>query len=94
MQLVSRLNNITMNNMLTVYNNLTGGVDYNSGPYNVTFPAGVTSVAFNISVINDTILEGNESFTLTIMNSSLLSRVDLGIPDNTTVTIVDTTGEL
>ena len=80
--------------MLTVQNNLTGGVDYNSGPYDVIFPAGVTSVAFNISVINDTILEENESFTLTIINSSLLSRVDLGIPDNTTVTIVDTTGEL
>ena len=28
------------------------------------------------------------------MNSSLPSRVNLGIPDNTTVTIVDTTGEL
>ena len=54
----------------------------------------MTSVVFNISVINDTILEGNESFTLTIMNSSLPSRVNLGIPDNTTVTIVDTTGEL
>ena len=38
--------------------------------------------------------EGNESFTLTIMNSSLPHRVSYGSPGVATVTIVDTTGEL
>ena len=69
-------------------------MDYNSGPYYVTFPAGVTRVTFNVTIIKDEIHEGNESFTLAIMNSSLLSRVNRGSPGNTTVTIVDTTGEL
>ena len=69
-------------------------MDYNSGPYDVTFPAGVTIVSFNIIIINDTIHEGNESFTLTIMSRSLPSRVNRGRPNTATVTIVDTTGEL
>ena len=50
-------------------------------------------VAFNISVINDTILEGNESFTLTIMTMSLPNRVNCGYPCMADVTIVDTSGE-
>ena len=75
-------------------NNLTGGVDYNSGPYDVTFTAGVTNVTFDIPIINDIIHEGNESFTLTIVRSSLPSRVSHGSLNMATVTIVDTTGEL
>ena len=45
-----------------------GGVDYNSGPYDVTFTAGMTNVSFNVTIINDTLLESNETFNLTIMN--------------------------
>ena len=51
-------------------------------------------MTLNISVIKDAIHEGNESFTLTIMNNSLPYRVIRGSPGNTTVTVVDTTGEL
>ena len=50
-------------------------------------------VAFKISVINDTLLEGNESFTLTIMTMSLPNRVICGYPCMADVTIVDTSGE-
>ena len=53
----------------------------------------MTNVAFDISVINDTILEGNESFKLTIMESSLPIRVNCDYPCMTDVTIVDTSGE-
>ena len=42
---------------------------------------------------HDKMLESNESFTLTIMGSSLPSRVGLGSPNNATVTIVDITSE-
>ena len=59
----------------------------------MTFTARVTSVAFNVTIINDTIFEGNEFFTLTIMNSSIPHRVIHGSPAVATVTIVDTTGE-
>ena len=42
-----------------------GGVDYASGPYNVSFPPGDTSVSFDISITYDQI-EDNENFTLSI----------------------------
>ena len=48
----------------------------------------------DIPIINDVMHEGSESFTLTIMSSSLPSRVSPGSPSMATVTIVDTTGEL
>ena len=53
----------------------------------------MTSVTFDIPIINDMIHEGDESFTLTIVSSSLPSRVSHGSPSMTTVTIVDITGE-
>ena len=66
-----------------------GGVDYDSGPYTVTFPARVTSVPFKVSLYDDNILEENENFVLTINQSSLPSGVTIGNPSMTTVTIVD-----
>ena len=68
----------------------TGGVDYVSGPYSVTIPAGETSASFDLSIINDNnIFEGNESFTLTIRTSSLPDRVMTEPFCDRTVTIVD-----
>ena len=64
-----------------------GGVDYNSGQHNVQFNIGVTRVSFNISIKNDNIMEGNESFALSI-NSSLPSSVTIGDHSQTTVTIL------
>ena len=64
-------------------------MDYNSGPYPVTFPAGVTSVTFDVPITDDNILEGNENFTLTIDQSSLPTNVNRGDPDEAIVTIVD-----
>jgi len=64
-------------------------MDYTSGPYPVTFPAGVTSVTFDVPITDDSILEGNENFILTIDQSSLPTGVIRGDPDETTVTIVD-----
>ena len=63
-------------------------MDYTSGPYSVTFPAGVINVPFNISINDDNIFEENENFTLTI-NSSLPTGVMVGNPGQATVTIVD-----
>ena len=63
-------------------------MDYTSGPYSITFSAGVTNVPFNISINNDSIFEENENFTLTI-NSSLPTGVMVGNPGQATVTIVD-----
>jgi len=63
-------------------------VDYNSGPYPVTFPAGVTSVTFDVPITDDSILEGSENFMLTIDQSSLPTGVNRGDPGEATVTIV------
>ena len=55
---------------------LIGDVDYESGPYKIIFPAGVTTISFNISIHDDDLLEANENFSLAINAESL--------PDGTT----------
>ena len=64
-------------------------MDYISGPYTVTFPAGQTTATFNISINDDDIGEGDESFTLTINETSLPTNVTCGIFGEATVTIVN-----
>ena len=74
-------------------NNFTGGVDYKSGPYTVTFPAGRTNVPFDVPIIDDVTSEGNENFNLTIDSSSLPSRVNINGLSRVIVTIVDNEGK-
>ena len=79
--------------LIICYFNITGGgVDYNSGSYNVTFLAGVTSVSFNITINNDSLLEDNETFNLIITEDSLPKYVILGEINITEVTIVNDGG--
>ena len=74
---------------------LTGeSIDYDSGPYTITFPAGVTSVTFDILVTDDNKSETNEHFNLTISSSSLPATVTCAEPCNATVTIADNDGML
>ena len=63
-------------------------MDYTSGPYTVTFPAGQTTATFDVPITDDDMLETDENFMLTI-NSSLSASVFVGNPGQTTVTIVD-----
>ena len=69
-----------------------GGVDYNSGPYIVTFPAGEISVSFNITINIDTVLEYTETFNLIIIKDSRPENIILGKIDITEVTIVNDGG--
>ena len=64
-------------------------MDYTSGPYTVTFPAGQTTATFDVPIIDDNIFEGNENFILTIDGTSLPTGVTASSPDEATVTIVD-----
>ena len=64
-------------------------MDYTSGPYTVTFPAGATIASFNVSVNNDYILEDNENFILTINSPSLSTGIASSDLDQATVIIVD-----
>ena len=64
-------------------------MDYDSGPYTITFAVGVTAVSFSISITDDSIVEGNEKFYLTIDPSSLRddTNVDVGSIFQATVII-------
>ena len=78
--------------MIIIYIALTGeDVDYNSGPYTITFAAGTTNTSFTILITDDNILEGNETFYLTINPSSLRddTNVDVGNLFQITVIIVE-----
>ena len=84
------MSEVTSSQNVNSSNNVTGGgVDYGSGPYIVTFPAGVTSVPFYVPVNNDNILEDDEDFILTIMRGSLPDGVNRGDTDRSTLIIVD-----
>ena len=70
-----------------------GNIDYNSGPYNVTFIAGMTTASLNISIIEDDVLENNENFFLTINqiyhNYSGFNKITIDTTDRPIVNIVD-----
>ena len=70
-----------------------GGDDYDSGPYNVTFPIGSTYATFDV-VINDDdgILEGTEAFTLLI--SQFTSNFTVGTSNESTVHIINSDSKL
>ena len=65
------------------------GNDYGSGPYTVTFPAGVTTAFFVVPITNDNLLEGNEMFTLALDALVLPRGVIIGRFAEATVTITD-----
>ena len=58
----------------------------------MTFPVGMVNASFNITVINDTVLEDNETFNLIIIKASLPENIILGQFEITKVTIVNDGG--
>ena len=84
------MSEVTSSQNVNSSNNVTdGGVDYDSGIYNIVIPAGETSVPFDVPINNDNILEGNENFDLTIIRNTLPDGVTRGDPFSATVTIRD-----
>ena len=71
------------------YDDFTGGGDYIVGPYFVIIPTGQTSGSFEIFIIDDQMLESDESFDLNIDINTLPDDVTLGSPDSATVTITN-----
>ena len=64
-------------------------MDYTSGPYTVTIPAGQTTATFNVPINDDNVIEGTENFMLTIDSSSLPTGLSVGDPGHVTVTIIE-----
>lgn len=65
------------------------GQDYGSGPYTVVFPAGETSIQFNVTITSDDVYERNETFQLTIDSLSLPLNVTTAELDQATVIIIN-----
>ena len=72
--------------------NVTGGDDYDLGPYYVTFAVDSIIISFNLTIIDDGILEDNEVFSVSI--ASITNNHIVGIPSVAMVTIIDTTSKL
>ena len=73
--------------------NFTGGGDYIPGPYNVTIPAGHTSVLFDIQITDNDIVEDDKIFSVAISPESLPYLVSRGNPGEAMVTIVSDDGK-
>ena len=62
--------------------------DYQLGPYSVTFPAGSTTAAVNITIESDSVFEGTENFTATIVTGNTgFPKVTAGVDDTATINI-------
>ena len=70
-----------------------GGVDYSSGPYNVTIATGQMRVPFDVPINDDNVFEGNEEILLIIDQASSLNGVIIGSPKVAVVNILDNDGE-
>ena len=73
---------------------LGGNVDYESGPFIVTIPAGETRVSFSITIVTDSLFEQNEQFSVTIDSASLPNRTFVEPDCMLVVTILNDDGEL
>ena len=71
-----------------------GGVDFNTAYQTVTFPSGITTRNVSISVFNDTIVEGDEMFDLTLTVPELFNgRISAGSRDMAVGIISDNSSE-
>ena len=66
-------------------------MDFNSDPFTITINAGVTEGRANISVTCDDVIEGLETFDMTLTLTSSSSGVTLG-RDTSEGRITDSTG--
>ena len=64
----------------------TAGLDFTGGPYTVTFADGQTTAVLSIPILNDTLVEGNETIVLLITGAP---GAAIGGQSATTVTIID-----
>ncbi len=67
----------------------TAPADYSNNPIQVTFNPGQTTQVINIPIVDDNLIEGNETVNLSLTNPTGTSRVSLGAQSTATLTIVD-----
>ena len=73
-----------------------GGADLVSEQFELNFPAGETRADFNVTILDDNVVENTESFQLllSIPNNLTSKGVQVGPNSAATVTIMDNDGEL
>jgi hypothetical protein len=71
----------------TVDGTATVGSDYTAASGTLNFASGVTSATFSITILEDTVYEANETFTVSLSNPQ--GGATLGTPSTATVTIID-----
>ena len=73
---------------------MTGSsVDFDSNPFNITIGAGEISGYYNISINYDGVVEGKESFNLTLSLTSNNDEISIG-QFTAIVQITDSTGKI
>ena len=69
----------------------SGGVDYDSATLTAVFTADSTFTTVEIPIINDTAMEENEEFSITLnLLPTNSTRVTLGVQSTATAVIIDT----
>ena len=71
----------------------SGGDDFNSATQTATITAGSSSSTVNIAVVNDNIVEGDETFTMNL-NITVSPGIMAGAITMATATIIDTSSKL
>ena len=93
MVVLQQVNKLMINfDILTVILYLTGGSDYVTELYNVVIPAGDTNVKFSVTIMDDNILETDETINLAINSNALPNKITQANPSRAVVTIVDNDG--
>ena len=72
---------------IVILNHFTGGVDYVPGVYNVTFKKGDTYKYFYVSIIDDDVYEGDETFFIHL--EELPHGIVPAFPSTAKITIED-----
>ncbi|WP_188315946.1 Calx-beta domain-containing protein [Chitinophaga agrisoli] len=67
----------------------TNGTDYTTIPLTVVLPAGSSSVNIPLSVIDDDLIEGDETVVIKITSVTTTATFDVGKQDNAAITIKD-----
>jgi hypothetical protein len=81
---VGQIQRETVVQLVTMPGTATSGVDYDAGPYSVTFTVGSTRQCVEIGIPDDATPEDDETVVISIPPSP-----DVSPPDPTTITIID-----
>jgi uncharacterized repeat protein (TIGR01451 family)/uncharacterized delta-60 repeat protein len=91
-QRVGILTNTVTVHYATQDGSATAGADYVATSGNLTFTNGETTKTFNVQIIDDTLIEGNETVLLSL--SGVFGQASLQTPSAAVLTIIDNDGSL